>query len=333
MLTAVLGAEPAGLTDENLQSRLRGVLLMAVSNATGAIVLTTGNKSELATGYSTLYGDSAGGFAVIKDVPKTLVYELAARGTAVPRRTAGSDRSPPPSWRSRPRPSFDPTSATTSRSPPTTCSTRCSQTYVEQDRTASDLVADGFDPAIVEQVVRLVDGAEYKRRQMPPGVRITQKAFGKDRRMPITNHYRPARRRAARGWLTPERTRLLRPSPSSRPPRSSVATGGSKCSCSPSRVGGRSGTARPTPGSTSTRRSARHGWHAELWADRLPVLDGVDPEALTRPPSPAAEALFGALAGSDDGPVPLAGGWPASISSSCRGCSPPTSGTSNGRLR
>ncbi len=193
MLTAVLGAEPTGLTDENLQSRLRGVLLMAVSNATGAIVLTTGNKSELATGYSTLYGDSAGGFAVIKDVPKTLVYELArwrngraeAHGGIGPIPTAVLEK--PPSAELRPEQRDD------QSLPPYDLLDPVLATYVEQDRTASDLLADGFDPAIVEQVVRLVDGAEYKRRQMPPGVRITQKAFGKDRRMPITNHYRPAR--------------------------------------------------------------------------------------------------------------------------------------------
>jgi NAD+ synthase (glutamine-hydrolysing) len=190
MLAGVLGREPFGLTDENLQSRLRGVLLMAVSNAKGWIVLTTGNKSELATGYSTLYGDSAGGFGVIKDVPKTLVYELCRwrntqavlDGLVAPIPDAILDK--PPSAELRPDQRDD------QSLPPYEELDPVLQGYVERDRTAADLVAEGFDPAVVDQVVRLVDGAEYKRRQNPPGVRITTKAFGKDRRMPITNRYR-----------------------------------------------------------------------------------------------------------------------------------------------
>ena len=191
MLASVLGREPSGLTDENLQSRLRGVLLMGVSNAKGWIVLTTGNKSEMATGYSTLYGDSAGGFAVIKDVPKTLVYELCRyRNTqavleGLPGPIPDSVLDKAPSAELRPDQRDD------QSLPPYEELDPVLQGYVEGDRTASDLVAEGFDPAVVDQVVRLVDGAEYKRRQMPPGVRITTKAFGKDRRMPITNHYRP----------------------------------------------------------------------------------------------------------------------------------------------
>jgi NAD+ synthase (glutamine-hydrolysing) len=191
MLAGVLGREPAGLTDENLQSRLRGVMLMGVSNARGWIVLTTGNKSEMATGYSTLYGDSAGGFAVIKDVPKTLVYELCRyRNTlavldALPPPIPDSVLEKPPSAELRPDQRDD------QSLPPYEELDPVLQGYVEGDRTAPDLVAEGFDPAVVDQVVRLVDGAEYKRRQMPPGVRITTKAFGKDRRMPITNRYRP----------------------------------------------------------------------------------------------------------------------------------------------
>ncbi len=190
MLAPVLGHEPSGLTDENLQSRLRGVLLMAVSNAKGWIVLTTGNKSEMATGYSTLYGDSAGGFAVIKDVPKTLVYDLCRhRNTqavleGLPGPIPDSVLKKPPSAELRPDQRDD------QSLPPYEELDPVLQGYVEGDRTAADLVAAGFDPGVVDQVVRLVDGAEYKRRQMPPGVRITTKAFGKDRRMPITNHYR-----------------------------------------------------------------------------------------------------------------------------------------------
>ena len=190
MLAPVLGREPSGLTDENLQSRLRGVLLMAVSNAKGWIVLTTGNKSEMATGYSTLYGDSAGGFAVIKDVPKTLVYDLCRyrntqavlEGLTPPIPDSVLDK--PPSAELRPDQRDDQSLPAYEELDPVL------QGYVEGDRTAADLVADGFDPALVDRVVRLVDGAEYKRRQMPPGVRITTKAFGKDRRMPITNRYR-----------------------------------------------------------------------------------------------------------------------------------------------
>jgi NAD+ synthase (glutamine-hydrolysing) len=192
MLARVLSREPSGLTDENLQSRLRGVLLMGVSNAKGWIVLTTGNKSEMATGYSTLYGDSAGGFAVIKDVPKTLVYELCRfrnrqavlDGLTPPIPDSVLDK--PPSAELRPDQRDD------QSLPPYEELDPVLQGYVELDRTAADLVAEGFDPAVVDQVVRLVDGAEYKRRQSPPGVRITTKAFGKDRRMPITNRYRPA---------------------------------------------------------------------------------------------------------------------------------------------
>jgi NAD+ synthase (glutamine-hydrolysing) len=191
MLAPVLGSPPEGLVDENLQSRVRGVVLMAVSNATGSIVLTTGNKSEMATGYSTLYGDSAGGFAVIKDVPKTLVYELCryrnrraeAQGAIGPIPEAVLEK--PPSAELRPDQRDD------QSLPPYDLLDPVLAAYVERDRTAADLVADGFDPEVIDRVVRLVDGAEYKRRQMPPGVRITTKAFGKDRRMPITNQYRP----------------------------------------------------------------------------------------------------------------------------------------------
>jgi NAD+ synthase (glutamine-hydrolysing) len=200
MLAGVLGREPHGLTDENLQSRLRGVLLMGVSNAKGWIVLTTGNKSEMATGYSTLYGDSAGGFAVIKDVPKTLVYDLCRhRNTqavleGLPGPIPDSVLDKPPSAELRPDQRDD------QSLPPYEELDPVLQGYVERDRTAADLVAEGFDPDVVERVVRLVDGAEYKRRQNPPGVRITTKAFGKDRRMPITNRYRsPARPEPADG--------------------------------------------------------------------------------------------------------------------------------------
>jgi len=178
--------EDSGLTDENLQSRIRGVLLMAVSNATGWIVLTTGNKSELATGYSTLYGDSAGGFAVIKDVPKTLVYRLAryrngrAGGPVIPQ----SVLTKAPSAELRPGQRDD------QSLPPYEVLDPVLERLVAEDRSIAEVTADGVAPDLVVRVAGLVDAAEYKRRQSPPGIRISAKAFGKDRRMPITNRYR-----------------------------------------------------------------------------------------------------------------------------------------------
>jgi NAD+ synthase (glutamine-hydrolysing) len=186
VLTTVLGDVPTGLTDENLQSRIRGVVLMAVSNARGWIVLTTGNKSELATGYSTLYGDSAGGFAVIKDVPKTLVYRLCRYRNA----RQGSELVPesvltkPPSAELRPDQRDDQSLPSYDVLDPLL------EALVLNDRSIADVAGSGYDPALVARVASLVDNAEYKRRQSPPGVRITAKAFGKDRRMPITNRYR-----------------------------------------------------------------------------------------------------------------------------------------------
>jgi NAD+ synthase (glutamine-hydrolysing) len=173
------------LTDENLQSRIRGVLLMAVSNARGWIVLTTGNKSELATGYSTLYGDSAGGFAVIKDVPKLLVYRLCRYRNAV----AGTDRIPEAILDKAPSAELRPDQRDDQSLPPYEILDPVLEALVAHDRSVAEVTGAGFDPDIVTRVARLVDGAEYKRRQSPPGVRITAKAFGKDRRMPITNRY------------------------------------------------------------------------------------------------------------------------------------------------
>jgi len=186
-LAPLTDGEPTGLTDENLQSRIRGVLLMALSNANGWIVLTTGNKSEMATGYSTLYGDSAGGFAVIKDVPKTLVYELCRHRN----RKAGYDLIPEPVLTKAPSAELRPDQRDDESLPPYSVLDPVVAGYVEGDRSADDLIAEGFDAETVDRVVGLIDRAEYKRRQMPPGVRISGKAFGKDRRMPITNNYRP----------------------------------------------------------------------------------------------------------------------------------------------
>jgi NAD+ synthase (glutamine-hydrolysing) len=175
-----------GLTEENLQSRIRGVVLMALSNKLGWLVLTTGNKSEAAVGYSTLYGDTAGGFAVIKDVPKMLVYRLCAwrnQQGPIPVIPAAV-LTKPPSAELRPDQRDD------QSLPPYEVLDPVLLAYVEGDLTASELVDAGYDPELVRHVVRLVDLAEYKRRQTPPGVRVTPKAFGRDRRMPITNRYR-----------------------------------------------------------------------------------------------------------------------------------------------
>ncbi|HUY16786.1 MAG TPA: NAD+ synthase [Acidimicrobiales bacterium] len=190
-LVDVLGSAPSDLTDENLQSRIRAVLMMAISNATGAIVLTTGNKSEMAVGYSTLYGDSAGGFAVIKDVPKMLVYELCryrnerARSDGDPEPIPESVLTKPPSAELRPDQRDD------QSLPPYEVLDPLLELYVEEDATAEEIIALGYDRSLVTRITRLVDRSEYKRRQMPPGVRITKKAFGRDRRMPITNAFRP----------------------------------------------------------------------------------------------------------------------------------------------
>jgi len=185
MLAPVIG-EPEGLTDENLQPRVRGTLLMALTNANrGWLVLTTGNKTETAVGYSTLYGDTAGGFAVISDVPKLLVYELCrlvnlrAGREIVPE----SVLTKPPSAELRPGQRDD------QSLPPYDVLDPIVEGYVERDLSRGELLAEGFDAATVDRVTRMIDVAEYKRRQNPPGPRITPKAFGKDRRMPITNRY------------------------------------------------------------------------------------------------------------------------------------------------
>jgi NAD+ synthase (glutamine-hydrolysing) len=186
MLAPSFGDRAPDLTEENLQSRVRGVVLMALSNKFGWLVLTTGNKSEMAVGYSTLYGDTAGGFAVIKDVLKTAVYRLCAhRNTIGPAPVIPPDvLTKPPSAELRPDQRDD------QSLPPYEVLDPVLAAYVEGDLTASELIASGYDEAVVRRVTRLVDLAEYKRRQSPPGVRVTPKAFGKDRRLPITNAYR-----------------------------------------------------------------------------------------------------------------------------------------------
>jgi NAD+ synthase (glutamine-hydrolysing) len=191
--TDELGDFPAsGLPAENLQSRVRGVINMALSNAGGHLVLTTGNKSELATGYSTLYGDSAGGFAPIMDVPKTLVWELAEWRNDHSERIGATPPIPPSSISKPPSAELAPGQLDTDSLPPYEVLDVLLDDYVEKDMGSAELVAAGHDPALIERVIRLVDAAEYKRRQYPPGPKISQKNFGRDRRLPITNRWREA---------------------------------------------------------------------------------------------------------------------------------------------
>jgi NAD+ synthase (glutamine-hydrolysing) len=180
------GGTGADLAAENIQARIRGNLMMALSNRLGWLVLTTGNKSEMSVGYATLYGDMAGGFAVIKDVPKTLVYRL------VRYRNSLSDRElVPESVLERP-PSAElrPGQRDEDSLPPYEVLDRILAAYVEEDRGRDEIVAEGIDPELVDEVIAMVDRSEYKRRQAPPGIRITPKAFGRDRRLPITNRFR-----------------------------------------------------------------------------------------------------------------------------------------------
>ncbi|HEY8303713.1 MAG TPA: NAD+ synthase [Solirubrobacteraceae bacterium] len=191
----------ADLTEENLQARVRGNLLMALSNKFGWLVLATGNKSEMSVGYTTLYGDLAGGFAVIKDVPKTLVYELARwrndpDAATAPGEGPGAARARvaapiPVSIVERP-PSAELRADQTDEDslPPYEVLDRILHGYIELDRGREQLIAEGLPRSDVERATRLVDVAEYKRRQAPPGIKITERAFGRDRRMPITNAYR-----------------------------------------------------------------------------------------------------------------------------------------------
>src|SRR4051794_22251563 len=183
---AALGEGFEGLPDENLQSRIRGVINMALSNQHGWLVLTTGNKSEMAVGYSTLYGDTAGGFAVIKDVPKLLVYRLCRLVNS----RAGTEIIPEAVLTKPPSAELRADQRDDQSLPPYEVLDPIIEAYVEGDSTAGELVELGFDPEVVARIVRLVDLAEYKRRQSPIGVRVTPKAFGKDRRVPITNGYR-----------------------------------------------------------------------------------------------------------------------------------------------
>ena len=186
MMEPALGKEYPGLAAENLQARIRGNILMTISNKSGSLVLTTGNKSEMAVGYSTLYGDMAGGFAVLKDVLKTLVYELATY-----RNTLGDKPAIPQAVITKvPSAELRPDQQDTDSLPPYDELDPILQAYVEDDRSFDEMLAMGFRHETIERVMRLVDISEYKRRQAPPGVKITPRAFGRDRRLPITNWYR-----------------------------------------------------------------------------------------------------------------------------------------------
>jgi NAD+ synthase (glutamine-hydrolysing) len=179
-----------GLAAENIQARIRGTALMAISNETGALVLTTGNKSEVASGFSTLYGDSAGGFAPIKDVPKTLVWQLARWRNAAARATGEPEPIPVEIIEKPPSAELAPDQLDSDRLPDYEVLDVILDGYVEQDLGRADLLALGHPAGVVDAVIRLIDHAEYKRRQYPPGPKITPKNFGRDRRLPITNLWR-----------------------------------------------------------------------------------------------------------------------------------------------
>ena len=174
------------VAEENIQARIRGNLLMALSNKFGWLVLTTGNKSEMATGYATLYGDMAGGFAVIKDVLKTMVYELARHRNSI----ADSAFIPSSIIDKEPSAELKPHQLDTDSLPPYDLLDPVLTAYVEEDKSVEQIIAMGFDEAVVERAAQLVDASEYKRRQAPPGIKITPKAFGRDRRLPITNRFK-----------------------------------------------------------------------------------------------------------------------------------------------
>jgi len=191
-LSDVFAGTERDVTEENIQARCRGVILMALSNKQGRLVLTTGNKSEMSVGYATLYGDMAGGFAPIKDVPKLLVYGLCqyrnSIASVIPQRVLER----PPSAE------LAPDQKDEDSLPPYSILDPILQGYIEQDLSIEELVKRGFDEVTVCRIAALVDRNEYKRRQAPPGIRITQRAFGRDRRYPITSGFLAAQLRSQR---------------------------------------------------------------------------------------------------------------------------------------
>ncbi|MCK4538670.1 MAG: NAD+ synthase [Candidatus Krumholzibacteria bacterium] len=186
LLGGIIPKGPISITEENIQARIRGNLLMAFSNHFGWLVLTTGNKSEIAVGYCTLYGDMAGGFAVLKDVPKTLVFTLSRYRN----RVAGKALIPSSTIRRKPSAELRPDQCDQDSLPPYDMLDRIIELYVEHDMSLRQIVADGIKRKTALDVIRMIDRNEYKRRQGPPGIKITPKAFGRDRRLPITNRYR-----------------------------------------------------------------------------------------------------------------------------------------------
>jgi NAD+ synthase (glutamine-hydrolysing) len=180
----------SGLAVENLQARVRGVILMALSNQEGHLVLTTGNKSELAVGYSTLYGDSVGGFNPLKDVPKTMVWQLARWRNAAARQRGEQPPIPESTISKAPSAELRPGQLDTDTLPEYEVLDPLLAEYVDGDASREGLIRAGHDPAVVDKVLRMVDLAEYKRRQSAPGPKISIKAFGRDRRLPITNRFR-----------------------------------------------------------------------------------------------------------------------------------------------
>ena len=181
----VFGKRHPDVTEENIQARIRGNILMALSNKFGWLVLTTGNKSEMSVGYATLYGDMAGGFAVIKDVPKMMVYEIAS----FVNRRAGKDTIPKRVLTKAPTAELKPNQTDQDTLPPYEILDPILKAYVEDDRSIDEIAAMGYKKPLVKRIIEMVDKSEYKRRQAPPGIKITPRALGKDRRMPITNGY------------------------------------------------------------------------------------------------------------------------------------------------
>lgn len=191
MFAAFMGAlELSGLAEENLQARIRGMILMSLSNQHGHLVLATGNKSEISVGYSTIYGDAVGGFAPIKDVPKTLVWELANWRNAIAHSRGETMPIPPSSITKPPSAELRPDQLDSDSLPDYTELDAILESYVSGDAGLAELIAQGHSPSVATKVVRLTDAAEYKRRQYPPGTKITLRAFGRDRRLPITNRWR-----------------------------------------------------------------------------------------------------------------------------------------------
>jgi NAD+ synthase (glutamine-hydrolysing) len=186
MLAEVFSGKEPDVAEENIQARIRGNILMALSNKFGWLVLTTDNKSEMATGYTTLYGDMAGGFAVIKDVPKTMVYELARYRNSL----ASSELIPSTVINKPPSAELKPDQQDTDTLPPYEMLDPVLTAYVEEDKSVEQIIAMGIDEQVAKKAARLVDTSEYKRRQAPPGIKITPRAFGRDRRLPITNRFK-----------------------------------------------------------------------------------------------------------------------------------------------